>query len=129
MIDFEDSSTLAVVDMQLTGEIIGDEMPPLLDIQPKRGRIGQAAMRFYQNHASRRYEDGCPVGTLPGFDSCSEYAIEAFQQYGNLRGALEAVRRVRDCGNIAMMHGIGESGCFIFVTPGQPVVGREVPQT
>ena len=51
------------------------------------------ALRFYQTVIS----PGFSSGSCRFYPSCSQYAIDALQKYGALRGGLRAVRRVLRC--------------------------------
>ena len=55
-----------------------------------------AALRFYKAHVSPTLPPACRYTP-----TCSEYAIEAVERYGALRGAGLAVRRVLACNPFA----------------------------
>lgn len=51
-----------------------------------------AALRAYKRHISPLLPPACRY--VP---TCSEYAVEAVERYGALKGSLLAVRRVLSC--------------------------------
>jgi len=51
-----------------------------------------AALRSYKRHISPRLPPACRYTP-----TCSEYAIEAIERHGALKGTLLAVRRVLSC--------------------------------
>ena len=55
-----------------------------------------AALRFYKAQISPALPPACRYTP-----TCSEYAIEAVEQYGALRGTVMAVRRVVSCNPFA----------------------------
>lgn len=55
-----------------------------------------AALRFYKAHVSPTLPPACRYTP-----TCSEYAIEAVERYGALRGTALAVRRVVACNPFA----------------------------
>ncbi|MDP9319640.1 MAG: membrane protein insertion efficiency factor YidD [Chloroflexota bacterium] len=55
-----------------------------------------AALRFYKAQISPALPPACRYTP-----TCSEYAIEAVEQYGALRGTVMAVRRVISCNPFA----------------------------
>jgi len=55
-----------------------------------------AALRFYKAQISPALPPACRYTP-----TCSEYAIEAVEQYGALRGTAMAVRRVVSCNPFA----------------------------
>ncbi len=59
-----------------------------------------ALLRFYQRFLS--FDQGLPSRIVPlrfcrYHPTCSEYAIDAIQRYGAVRGSLMAVKRVARC--------------------------------
>ena len=56
------------------------------------GRLMIRAIGWYQRHVSPQLGSCCKY--LP---SCSQYAIEAIERYGPLRGSLKAIWRVLRC--------------------------------
>jgi putative membrane protein insertion efficiency factor len=59
-------------------------------------RVVLAALRFYKAQISPALPPACRYTP-----TCSEYAIEAVEQYGALRGTVMAVRRVVSCNPFA----------------------------
>lgn len=57
---------------------------------PSRG--GRALIRFYQKHVSPALPASCIY--VP---TCSQYAYEAIEKYGLLRGGVLAIRRIVRC--------------------------------
>lgn len=55
-------------------------------------RAALAALRAYQRHLSPLLPPACRYTP-----TCSEYAIEAVERYGALRGGLLAARRLVSC--------------------------------
>ena len=55
-------------------------------------RLALATLRAYQRHVSPLLPPACRYTP-----TCSEYAIEAVERYGVLRGGLLAARRVVSC--------------------------------
>ncbi|MBQ4369753.1 MAG: membrane protein insertion efficiency factor YidD [Oscillospiraceae bacterium] len=55
-------------------------------------RILIAAVRFYRKHIS-----GLKGPTCRFTPTCSEYALEALEKYGALKGSYLAVRRLLKC--------------------------------
>jgi len=53
-------------------------------------------LRFYQQHISRLLPPACRH-----FPTCSNYALEAIERYGAVRGAALAVARVGRCNPFA----------------------------
>ena len=51
-----------------------------------------AALRFYKAHISPQLPPACRYTP-----TCSEYAMEAIERHGALRGTLLAIRRVLSC--------------------------------
>lgn len=56
----------------------------------RRALIG--ALRFYKRHISPQLPPACRYTP-----TCSEYAIEAIERHGALKGTLLAARRVLSC--------------------------------
>ncbi len=52
-----------------------------------------AIVRFYQRNISP-YKGGATCRFVP---TCSEYALEALEKYGALKGSLLAIRRILRC--------------------------------
>ena len=52
-----------------------------------------AIIRFYQRNISP-YKGGATCRFVP---TCSEYALEALEKYGALKGSLLAIRRILRC--------------------------------
>ena len=52
-----------------------------------------AIVRFYQRNVSP-YKGGPTCRFVP---TCSEYALEALEKYGALKGSLLAIRRILRC--------------------------------
>ena len=52
-----------------------------------------AIVRFYQRNISP-YKGGTTCRFVP---TCSEYALEALEKYGALKGSLLAIRRILRC--------------------------------
>ncbi len=52
-----------------------------------------AIVRFYQRNISP-YKGGATCRFVP---TCSEYALEALEKYGALKGSLLAMRRILRC--------------------------------
>lgn len=59
-------------------------------------RLLIGALRFYKSSISPQLPPACRYTP-----TCSEYAIEAIETHGALRGALLAVRRVLSCNPFA----------------------------
>lgn len=57
---------------------------------PKRTAIG--AVRIYQRYISPLLPDACIY-----FPTCSQYAVEAIEKYGVLKGCWLAARRIARC--------------------------------
>jgi uncharacterized protein len=67
-------------------------VPTYTETDPSRSvRMGTGAVRLYQSARAGRLS---PCRFYP---SCSEYAIEALEKHGLLRGTWLAVRRVSRC--------------------------------
>jgi len=60
-----------------------------------------AIVRFYQRNISP-YKGGATCRFVP---TCSEYALEALEKYGALKGSLLAIRRILRC------HPLSKGGC------------------
>ena len=60
-----------------------------------------AIVRFYQRNISP-YKGGATCRFVP---TCSEYALEALEKYGALKGSLLAIRRILRC------HPFSKGGC------------------
>ena len=60
-----------------------------------------ATVRFYQRNISP-YKGGATCRFVP---TCSEYALEALEKYGALKGSLLAIRRILRC------HPFSKGGC------------------
>ena len=56
-------------------------------------KILVAMVRFYQRNISP-YKGGATCRFVP---TCSEYALEALEKYGALKGSLLAIRRILRC--------------------------------
>ncbi len=56
-------------------------------------RILIAIIKFYRRHLSKL--KGKPTGIY--YPTCSQYAIEALEKYGALKGSYLAVRRILRC--------------------------------
>jgi len=56
------------------------------------GRVMIRLIRWYQRHVSPQLGSSCKY--LP---TCSQYAIEAIERYGPLRGGLMAAWRILRC--------------------------------
>ena len=56
-------------------------------------RILIALVRFYQRNISP-YKGGSSCRFIP---TCSQYALEALEKYGALKGSLLAIRRILRC--------------------------------
>ena len=52
-----------------------------------------AAVRFYQKNISP-YKGGSSCRFIP---TCSEYALEALEKYGAIKGSLLAIKRILRC--------------------------------
>ena len=52
-----------------------------------------ATVRFYQRYISP-YKGGSSCRFIP---TCSQYALEALEKYGALKGSLLAIRRILRC--------------------------------
>ncbi|MBQ3029383.1 MAG: membrane protein insertion efficiency factor YidD [Lachnospiraceae bacterium] len=52
-----------------------------------------AIVRFYQRNVSP-YKGGSSCRFIP---TCSQYALEALEKYGALKGSLLAIRRILRC--------------------------------
>lgn len=52
-----------------------------------------AIVRFYQKNVSP-YKGGSSCRFIP---TCSQYALEALEKYGALKGSLLAIRRILRC--------------------------------
>lgn len=64
-------------------------------------KILVAAVRFYQRNISP-YKGGCSCRFVP---TCSQYALEALEKYGALKGSFLAIRRILRC------HPFSRGGC------------------
>lgn len=56
------------------------------------GRLMIRIIQWYQRHVSPQLGSRCKY--LP---SCSQYAIDAIERYGPLRGSLKAIWRILRC--------------------------------
>lgn len=71
----------------MTGEKTMNETVKQL---PKKAAIG--LIKFYQNYVSPCFPPHCRF--IP---TCSQYALEAFQKYGFLKGFMLSFKRIMKC--------------------------------
>jgi len=55
-------------------------------------KIAVAVLKFYKKHISTHLPDSCRF-----YPTCSEYAIEAINKYGVLKGSIKSAYRILRC--------------------------------
>ena len=55
-------------------------------------KIAVAVLKFYKRHISSLFPDSCRF-----YPTCSEYAIEAINKYGVLKGSIKSAYRILRC--------------------------------
>jgi putative membrane protein insertion efficiency factor len=55
-------------------------------------KIAVSVLRFYKKHISPALPNSCRF-----YPTCSEYAIEAINKYGILKGSIKSIYRILRC--------------------------------